>query len=235
MLKVPLASTVPCSSSATANGLPGTPAAAQASASRDLVEGPQAHERVAAERLDRGRQRAAHAAALRGEDREAEPARLDVHQLGAAAELRPLLGDLERPARVDLGPQRAELARQREHRDAERGDPEQRDGEPDREPALGRRLVAVEQRQDRERDGQRRGARERGAADAAARAEARTRRAAAPRGQHDGLRERERTRTARRPPTRRPRRRRRPPTASDRLDGDQPAPHRARRGSSWIP
>src|SRR5215210_7441076 len=54
----------------------------------DLVERPQAHQRVAAERLDGGLERAAHPTALRREDGKPEAARLDLHQFGAAPELR---------------------------------------------------------------------------------------------------------------------------------------------------
>ena len=148
----------------------------------------------------------AHPAAFGGENREAEPARLDVHQLGAAAELRALLGDLERPARVDLRPQRAELAREGEHGDTERGDPEQRGHEADGEPALGRRLVAVEQRQHREGDRQRGGAAQRRATPhARARRSTHMARRRAPKSARRPARPR-RPRQARPPPTRRPRR-----------------------------
>ena len=46
------------------------------------------------------------------------------------AERRPLLGDLERALRADGEAQHPDLARQREHGDAERGDREQRDASP---------------------------------------------------------------------------------------------------------
>ena len=64
VLNVPLASTVPSVSSATANGLPGTSAAAHASASATLVERPQQHPGMLPEARDLRRERPAQPAAL---------------------------------------------------------------------------------------------------------------------------------------------------------------------------
>ena len=150
MLNVPFASTVPSASSATANGLPGTSAAAHAPASRDLVERPQRHARVAGERGDRRLERAAQPAAVGAEDGQADPAgreREVLGERGASAHLRTLVRDLERAPRVGRQPQHPDLAREREHDHREREQPEQGGGEPDRQPPLGRRLRPRQQRQ----------------------------------------------------------------------------------------
>ena len=46
------------------------------------------------------------------------------------------MGDLERTARRDREPQHPDLTREREHHDGQRGQPEQRERQPDRQPAL---------------------------------------------------------------------------------------------------
>ena len=138
VLKVPLARTVPSAASATANGLPGTSAAAHAVGVLDLVERAQAHGRVVAEGVDRGCQRAADPTAVGREHRQSEAARLGRDERQARADLRPLVGDLERAARCDGQPQHPHLAGQRQHDHRERDEAQQRRREPDRQPALGR-------------------------------------------------------------------------------------------------
>ena len=198
MLNVPFASTVPSAPSATAYGLPGTSAAAHAPASRTSSNVRRTTCGCSAKRFDRRGQRAAHPAALRREHGEGGAARTGrfvepVRERARRVELRPLAGDLQRALRAQREPQLAELARQRERRDRQRDEAEQRHGEPDRQPALGARLRARQQRQERER--RRRAARcgrSRRAPDAPAGAEASARSAAAPAGEHRGLRDRHR-------------------------------------------
>ena len=71
----------------------------------------------------------------------ADPARVasskPVGERAVGADLRALVGDLERAPRGDRQPQHPDLAREREHDDRERDEPEQREREPDRQPALG--------------------------------------------------------------------------------------------------
>ena len=230
VLNVPLASTVPCSSSATANGLPGMPAAAQAWASRTSSNVRRRTSGSRAERLDRGLERAAHPAALGGEDGEAEPrparppsARVRPPSSGPSS-------GISSAPRGSISARSAPSSRaSASTATPSAATPSSAAARPIAEPALGARLGAVEQRQHRERDRQRAGPRQRAAAHAAARAEARTWRAGAPRGQRDGLREREA----------REQRRARPGGGLDaghdadrerQLDRDQPAPDQASRG-----
>ncbi len=244
VLNVPFASTVPSASSATANGLPGTSAAAHASASRTSSNVAQLDARVAAEGGDGGRERAAHLAALGGEHGERDAARrVQLEALGeraARADLRPLVGDLERPARVERQPQHPDLAREREHGDAERDEPDQRGAEPDREPALGGRLGARQQRRDGQRGREQQRAAERAAArpvrarrsrrTASRRGRTRAPRPGRPRSRPSARRRRTRRHRPRRRPRRRgpPRRRSALPTRTTRPRGCRrsPAPPR---------
>ena len=79
-----------------------------------------------------------------------------VGERAVGADLRAFVRDLERALRGDREPQHPDLAREREHDDRERGEAEQRGAEPDRQPFLGGRRPAREQRSERERGGQRR-------------------------------------------------------------------------------
>ena len=121
LLNVPLASTVPSAPSATANGLPGTSAACPLRGVLDLVERAQHDARVRAEALHGGREDPAQAAALGGEDRESDPVGRELERLeerALRADLRALVGDLERAGLRDREPQHPDLARERQHDDA---------------------------------------------------------------------------------------------------------------------
>ena len=136
VLNVPLASTVPSASSATAYGLPGTSAAAQAPASRASSNVRSDDRGCSAKPVDRRLERAAQPAALRGEHRQRECGAGGglVERVGQRARARrapaPPPGSPARPA-GQREPQLADLARQREHGDGQRDDAEQRDAEPD--------------------------------------------------------------------------------------------------------
>ena len=140
MLNVPFASTVPSAASATAYGEPGTSASAHASASTISSNVRSGHARGCRHGLHGRCQRAAQAAPLRGEHREPQAAVLggeEVAEGGPAADLRTLVGHLERALRRDGEPQHADLAEEGEQADREARAAQQRDAEPDRQPAVG--------------------------------------------------------------------------------------------------
>jgi hypothetical protein len=150
----------------------------------DLVELDERQLRVVGERRDGRRERLAHPAAVRREDRERElGAGTRVERAGeaaVAAERRALAGDLERGLRSDGEAQHPHLACEGDDREAERRDRDERDAETDRQPGVRRRVVAGDERQGGERGGEQPRAGHRDAADLRPGAEAPARRAGAP-------------------------------------------------------
>src|SRR5438034_4031377 len=106
-----------------------------------LVEDTEGDQRIAAGEIDRGLERLADVTPVGGEHRQR---RLRVRtwlelpdQVDARALLRALVGDLERRLRAHGKTQGADLAREAEDEDRERGQAEQRDRQADGEPAGG--------------------------------------------------------------------------------------------------
>src|SRR5215213_2736042 len=121
---------------------------------------------------------------------ESKAASPDVLSSVAVGTIRQSMRDLRLVATPESQTQEADLARGREDRDPEPGAGEERDPEPDREPALGRWLVGGQERHRGEAGGEGEVARDRPPAHLRARAEAPARLAAASRGdrgdQHPG-------------------------------------------------
>ena len=111
---------------------------------------------VAGEQTQRRLERRAERAAGRGEDRDRQR-RLPLEALDqpdAAAELRALVVERERGLRGDREPELADLTSQREQRDRQRSDADERDGQADAQPSLGRERSVGQERQHRERGGE---------------------------------------------------------------------------------
>ncbi len=146
VLNVPLASTVPSASSATANGLPGTSAAAHASAcstssnvrSTTLGCAPKAATAGASTRHRPQPSDVNTASPIRPR---LELARTRRRARCSAPTSGPSWATSSAPARRDRQPQHPDLAREREHDDRQRDEPDQREAEPDREPLFGARLA----------------------------------------------------------------------------------------------
>ena len=158
MLNVPLASTIPSRSSATANGLPGIPSSIPDLGVVGLLEGLDRDERVAREHLDRRLERVADVTALGDEhgERQLASGSRSKRATSAVREPRggPSLGDLERPLRAEAQAQHPDLSRERQHGDAEAGAGEQRRDQPEAEPLVGRELVGGQEGQRGERGGE---------------------------------------------------------------------------------
>ena len=241
LLKVPLASTVPSRSSAIANGLPGIPSSRQSSASACSPKLSTATIGSARERPDRGLERVADATA-RGDEHRQRQGRLRIErearrQPGAAEQLRPLLGDLERPLRPESQAQHADLARQRQHRDREPGAGDQRHREPEPEPLVGGEVALGQRRERGERRGEQRVAGDRSPADGRTSAEAGARRpgaAAQDRADHGRGEDRPSAPRPATPPSRSRRSRRRRGRARSRSTATRRAPGSgARRSRRW--
>ena len=145
---MPLASTSPSRSVATAYGLPGMRRFAQIAASATLVETGERDRRIARERPHRRVERRANRGRLGDEHGECELGpiahREAIGLREALAQRRPLTGDLERRRRTEPQPQHPDLAGEREHRDGEPGAGEQGDRQPEAEPFVGARASARE-------------------------------------------------------------------------------------------
>ena len=145
LLNVPCARTVPSRRARARRGCRGSRARARRrrhSRSSKTLDGEQ---RVALRAVD-GRRRSARHIGQPSELKTASAKRADgcgakrSISSGARAARRPLALDLERQLRREREPQLADLAREREHGDRERGDRREREPEADREPRLGARI-----------------------------------------------------------------------------------------------
>src|SRR5262245_24723948 len=144
-----------------------------------LVERGELDPRVVSEQPQRRLERRAERARTGGEDGDLEPClALEALDEGdAAAELRAFVVEREGSLRPDGQAELADLAREREQREGERGDAEERYPEAEREPPVSREAGVGQERERREGGGECRGARDAPPADPAAAAEAAARRA----------------------------------------------------------
>ena len=160
---------------------------------RLLVEDLELDLRVGGDQPKRGLERVAERAAGRAEDRN-EHRRVPLEALDErdpASDLRALVVDREGGLRRDRELQLADLARERQHRDAQDDHRTERDAEADPEPGLGRGLRVGHDGQEGERRREQRRASHRPPADPRARPEAPARRARAAAEDRDDERERE--------------------------------------------